>query len=828
MSLRLLLHCCLVTTLLAGSARAADEQDDYRDLGWRSNAELSQAPAAQRPHIDNTCPGGFLVTAEPVDPVPGNDIWAYADHAVTLPDGEAELQGHVRIKQVDKQADTDQAQMYRNSGYARMQGHILVTEPGYSATGTRGETYTKTKETHIDEARWVMPEMHAHGRARSLWRRADGVTSIRDGEISTCSPGHRDWWLRSNRIRLDPQSGRGEAVSSVLYSHNLPLLYIPYINFPIDDRRQSGILIPLLSTNSINGLSFTLPVYINLAPNYDLTVTPTVMAKRGVLMQGDFRYLESWGHGEIAGGFLNNDRLGYPALYNPTVANPNTALQSGENRKSLGWQHDGSFADGWTAKADVNYVSDNYYYQDFATNVALNTSTYQNRLGMVNYADKDWTWMAKAQSTQVTDPTIVDVMKPYARLPETSLSRLWRSPDHLFDAGFSSDYVDFRRAINDNTGTAVNGDRLRLDPFVGLRLDAPWGYLSPTLKLRHLNDRIFLASEPAQASMAIAGAYIAPGAIPNGADISVPTSSVDSGLYFDRDLVGGGTQTLEPRLYYLNAPYRAQNQLPNFDTIDLPMSYDQLFRDSRFVGGDRLDDANQLALGVTSRILDDNGNENYRFSFGDMSYFRNRSVLATLPVATASSSGPVAHVMARINKDWSMTSDLVVDPSLNFTQRGNMTLHWQPDNTQLLNLGFNYIRGYPMLSAPLGVPPVLLTSSSQVSTASVPTYQQIMSSLVTPIADRWQLIGLWQYDMVYGHTQQAIAGIQYESCCWRVRFLDTLYLSDYLAVNNIPQYARSFMVQFEFKGLGGYSSQINNMLSQSILGFQQISNAERP
>ncbi len=828
MSLRSFLQpAFLIVALAATTVWAQDEQDDYRDLGWRSNSELQQAPAAQQPSIDATCPGGFLVSVHPIHPVPGDDIWAYADHAVTLPDGKAELQGHVTIKQVDKQADADQAEMYRQSGYARLQGHILVTEPGYSATGSRGESYTKTKETHIDDARWAMSAMHAHGRARSLWRRDDGVTSIRDGEISTCAPGHRDWWLRSNRIKLDPNTGRGEAVSSVLYSHDLPLLYIPYINFPIDDRRQSGILIPTLASNSINGLTFTLPIYINLAANYDLTLTPSWMAKRGVLMQGDFRYLEDWGHGEIAGGYLNNDRLGYPALYDPTAANPNTSPQSGETRKSLGWQHDGSFAPGWTAKVDLNYVSDNYYYQDFATNVALNTSTYQNRLGMVHYADKDWTWMAQEQSTQVTDPTVVGVMKPYARLPETALSRLWRSPDHLFNAGFTSDYVDFRRTINDGTGTGINGNRLRFDPFAGMRLDAPWGYLAPTVKLRHINDQIFLASEPSNPATALPGAYIAPSGIANGADITVPTSSIDSGLYFDRDLSHGGTQTLEPRLYYLNAPYRAQSQLPNFDTMDLPMSYDQLFRDSRFVGGDRLDDANQLAFGVTSRFLDDSGNETYRFSVGDLAYFRHRDVLATLPVATQSSSGPVAHAMAKINNNWSLTSDLVIDPSLNFTQRGNMTLHWQPDNSRLLNLGFNYIHGYPMLAAPLGAPAIAQNTTTPAIT-SLPTYQQVMGSVVTPLADRWQLIGLWQYDMVYGHTQQAIAGLQYESCCWRVRFLDSLYLSDYLAINNIPQYARSFMVQFEFKGLGGYSNQVNNFLSQSILGFQQISNAERP
>ncbi len=804
----------------------ADEMDDYRDLGYRTTKELMAAPVAQRPYIDQTCPGGYLINLFPASqPIPQGEIWGYADAVNSQQYGMTSMQGHVEIRENGRTACADQADINRTTNFARMQGHLVMSEAGYAATGVYGESLLKQQQSLIKHARYALSSMHAHGKASRITRSSAGVTTIEKGEISTCTPGHRDWWLRSDLIRLDQNTGRGEAIHSVLYTHSIPLVYIPYLNFPIDDRRQSGLLIPVFGSSSTNGVLFSLPIYLNLAPNYDATITPALITKRGLWMQGDFRYLESWGHGEIAGGYLGNDRSGFPLYYNPNDASPNTSLIAGESRKALGWQHSGSFAEGWSAKTDINYVSDNYYYQDLGTTASLSTATYQQRMGEVDYHDKFWSWMSQMQEFQVLDPTVTDANKPYARLPETSLSRLWVSDNHLINAGFNVDMVDFRRSINDGSGMIggqvvagdpyIQGNRLRSDPFVGMTMDSPWAFLNPRMTLKHLD---YSLNNP----LPVGTQSNAQDSIPLTRSVTVPTLSVDSGLYFDRSLAESGTETLEPRLYYLKAPYVNQNNLPIFDTLENPLTYTQLFRDSRFVGGDRLDDANQLALGINNRWLDSDGNENYSFNFGDMRYFQARNVVATLPQQTSMSTGLLSEANARLSSTLSLSGNLSMDPSTRWANRGSINLHWQPpDNKSVFNVGYTYIHAYSSYTSMEG-----LTTQSQLFT--MPTFRMATGSFVTPVGDRWQLIGLWQYDMALYHTQEAIAGLQYENCCWRIRLVDSIYLDDFLAVNNVPGYNRSIVFQFEFKGLGGYSRQMENMLGQAILGYQQISNAERP
>ncbi len=237
---------------------------------------------------------------------------------------------------------------------------------------------------------------------------------------------------------------------------------------------------------------------------------------------------------------------------------------------------------------------------------------------------------------------------------------------------------------------------------------------------------------------------------------------------------------------------------------------------------DRLDDADQLALGLNNRWMDSEGNENYRLSIGDMRYFRPMHVYATIPPPNTLSTGVLTDATAHLTRDLTLTGNLSMDPSTRFAQRSSLNLHWQPhDAHSVFNIGINYIHAYTGYSIMQGI-------AAQSALTTVPTFRLASASFVTPLAERWQLLGLWEYDLALYHTQQAIGGLQYESCCWRVRLVDSIYLSDFLAVNNVPTYNRSFMFQFEFKGLGGYSRQVENMLNQAILGYQQIASAEHP
>ncbi len=831
--LRHLIAVCISFILCAGFLPTAGADANtpatsfgWSELGYHTWKELFAFPAPLRPRVDPTCPGGYLLTINTLPPIRGQDIWAYADQVHASHNGISILQGHVEVRQTDRMVCADSATIDQQTNHAAMHGHMLISEPGYSAVGDKGDTVLHAGISHLEHARYVLSRMRAHGHAEQISRDPQGRTTIHKGSISTCPPNDPDWALHADTIVLNPLTGRGEALNSVLRVKNTPILYLPYFNFPIDGRRQTGVLMPTFGSSSINGISYAQPIYLNLAPNYDATITPSILSKRGLWLQGEFRYLDdSWGKGILEGGYLQHDREGFPVDYNPVDAVPNSNSIPGENRKSLSWQHTGSLADGWTAHTDINYVSDKYYFQDLGSTAALSTATWQNRMGEVDYRDKNNSFKTDMQAYQILDPTITDANKPYSRFPEIAYSRLWTSQNQLIQSGINLDYVNFRRQISDGSGLSgstviagdpyIQGTRLRADPFVDLRAEKSWGYVQPTFTLKHLNDQLSNAT-PAGSSLTPADQ------IPLYSSVTVPTLSVDSGLKLDRELASGGVETLEPRLFYLYAPYRNQDQIPVFDTMENPLTYAQLFRTSRFVGMDRLDDADQIALGVNNRWLDADGNENYRLGIGDMRYLRPLKIYATIPPPNTLSTGLVSDASARLNSDLSLTGNMTLDPSWRYTQLGSINLHWQPPGgMRVVNLGINYVHAYTGYNVLQGI-------AAQSGFQSIPTFRLASGSFVTPLNEHWQLLGLWQYDMALYHTQEAIGGIQYESCCWRARLVDSIYLSDFLAVNNTPTYNRSIMFQFEFKGLGGYSRQVENMLSQAILGYQQIANSEHP
>lgn len=760
--------------LLLALTPAAATAVDFTDLGWRSRAEIEALPEAARPKLDATCPGGFIRFGTDLSPIPEGEVHGYADEVHAEQDGSSVLRGHVTFRQGQQQVDGETAEVYRDQNRASFTGSLRITEPGIAISGEKAHIDLITKETRIENTRYVASDAHAYGRAGQIWRSPDGLTIIRNGEYSTCAPTDRDWYLSAGKLKLNPASGRGEVMNALLYVQDIPALYVPYLNFPIDDRRQTGILVPDFGSSNDGGFEFALPVYLNLAPNYDATLTPRMITRRGTMASGEFRYLQPWGSGEIMGSYLPNDEL------------------ADETRKSGAWKHRGSFAERWSARSDVNYVSDNNYFRDLGTSLAMSSTTHQERMGEISYAGRDLSWLTRVQSYQTIDPLITDVNRPYAKLPQTTLSGLWLSADHHWESSFSAEYVNFRREVNDGSGDDVDGQRFHAEPQLRYRAQEPWGYVTPALKIRQL-------------SYALDNRTTGETSTPS---LTIPTLSVDSGLIFERQTGSRLLQTLEPRLFYLAAPHEDQSELPNFDTTNNTFSYAQLFRDTRFSGGDRLDDANQMSVGLTSRFLRaDDGSEKLRVSVGEAFYFRDRKVTLDNAEARSSSSGLAAEVAAELNSDWSISADGLWSPSGRKTRQTSLALHWLPDRQRLANLGYRYRRADPVLGQ-TGI-------------------QQANFSTVLPVGDRWQFIGLWQYDLDGQQTQEAIGGIQYESCCWKLRLMDRLYLND-SETSSGERYKRAMFIQIELKGLGGFGDQISSLLSTNIFGFSQLADSERP
>lgn len=769
-----ILPCFSALAETAGSA-----ERDKPSLGWADTQTINALPVSERPYVDPVCPGAWITPIPPkarIGKTEESNVEIHAENIHYDPAGLSTLKGHVSIRQPGRRIDADNAELTQEQGKGRFSGNILIAEPGLLLTGDQADFDFDTRAARIERTEFVSSAINAHGRADQIIRDEKGLIIIARGEYSTCPPNERTWSFIANDIRLDQETGRGEVRDATLRIKDVPVLYLPYFNFPIDDRRQSGILIPRFGNTNDGGFDLAAPIYLNIAPNYDATLTPRLITERGSMLEGEFRYLlPRLGHGTITGAFLPSDNL-----------------YQDRDRKSLSWKQSGEIAPQLQLNTNVNYVSDTAYFIDLGTDLSLTNATFQERAGELIKTYKDFVLTGRVQSYQTIDPLITDINKPYARLPQLLLE--YRKPvARGWQPTLSSELTLFERAIRDGSGLEVNGTRFRFDPSIAYQVNAPWGHVTPRLGIRSL-------------------AYSLEG---NGVigdnryNVATPTISLDSGLVFERSY-GEYQQTLEPRAFYLYTPYKDQLTSPNFDTTNTTFSYQQLFRESRFSGGDRLDDANQFSLGFTSRILlPESGEEIIRASIGQIFYFRDREVRLNpaSPIATDSNSGLAAELSAPMGRGWSGVGDALWSPDREYLQQYSLNFNYLPQSRdRLANIGYNFRR--------------------QDLTINQQALRQASFSLVQPVGLNWQLLGLLQYDTRKREIQEALAGLQYEACCWKVRFYQRQFLAD---PDNISPGAqrerRAFFIEVELKGLAGLSSGIKNLLSHNMFGYNQLSSS---
>ena len=763
-------------------------------LGWLTRAEIAQLPALDRPTINATCEGAWVTPIGPsviAGKLNESDVKAMADSLSYRDNGEAVLEGQVRLQQAGRLIEADSGYLTQDREYARFDGNIRLAEPGLLLTGDQGVVNVNTSAGQLLSSEFVSSSIHAHGRAERIRRFSDGAMRIDQGLYTTCAPGQRSWSFVANNIVLDPNTGVGKVYGAKLRINDVPVLYTPYFRFPIDDRRQTGLLPPQFGTSTNGGFVYAQPIYLNLAPHYDATLTPTLYTQRGLLMKGEFRYLtENLGRGEFSGAVLSNDK------------------QTGEDRKSGRFRHALQGETGWSARTDLNYVSDPFYLTDLGSGLEIANQTYQERVGDVRYDRDNWHLLARAQGFQTLDPTLADGDKPYTRLPQILLTT---DPSLLpgWQHQLRAEITNFQRSIDDGSADEVNGVRLRLDPQLRYDFNQPWGFVRPGVRLSHLQYALSGSGTTGKA---------------DSASFTLPTVSLDSGLFFERYSDKGSSVTLEPRALYLYSPYRDQSALPVFDTATRTFSYDQLFRDTRFSGNDRIDDAHQLSLGVTTRHLDDTGFEHLQASLGQIYYFRDR--LVTLPVSCtvsssiacssgvgepglSSSSDFAGNVIVRANEETSFYGDFLLNPDDSKFTQYSVGASYLPINAgRVYNAGYRFRRDDPTIG------------QKQVS--------QTQLSFVQPFGVNWKVIGLWQYDLLAKESQEALFGVSYESCCWQVRVFKRNYIAvtDTTTQANTDRNSSTFFIEVTLKGLAGLGSRVDALLERNVIGYSQLAKTE--
>ncbi|KGI77047.1 LPS assembly protein LptD [Oleiagrimonas soli] len=694
-------------------------------------------------------------------------------------DGQVRLQRYDQLLRADHVDYNDVTTAYDAHGDVRYQDSTMLL----SAQHIQGTTMPDRSTANT--VQYQLLESHGNGIAGTAQLFDPQHSKLQQATYSTCDPGDRVWEFRAKQIDLNKQTGVGVAHHATLRYHHVPILYLPYMSFPIDNRRKSGFLYPTFGNSSNAGFTYSQPYYLNLAPNYDATLTPNLYSERGLMLGTQFRYLTDLGRGVLNVDYLPNDSK----AGSDHSGNTRPDLKDGANRYFIDFSNVTPIGRQWNFSVRYRHVSDPYYFKDFSNDIVRSATTVLPSNAYISGHGNWWNAAIGVDRYESVDPALPDNRLQYRRWPrgvfnmDIPLSR-------YIDFGLNTEAVAFRR------DESVQGNRLDLQPYVSWSLGGSAWYVKPRVAYRY--TRYDLIGDFNQ----YAGSYTYPNRTPSR---SMPIYSVDSGLYFERQTSLFGeeyTQTLEPRLYYLYVPYRNQDDLPLFDTRLMTFDYWQLFSTNRFSGADRQMDANNLTGAITSRLLDANGDERASISFGQIRYLQPQRVQLTpnAPEIDYSGSAYVSQFSLKLSDDWRLNSAYQWSPNTRHNQVATLGVQRRIGADGVFNFSYRYRNRF---------------------------LEQLDASAVYPISARWRVLGRWNVslrDSLVGNpnwnrghpkTLDAVAGVEYDSCCVAIRLVGHHYVRDnYGNTNN------AVMLEIEFKGLGSTTPQTESFLQRAILGYQ--------
>ena len=814
--------------------------DDYSHLDWVPRDKLT---AAQLAETGPYCSGSYVEPIRPGmnDPTSKSDAPTFIGAKASRYEQEeqvATLAGDVVMRQGSMQIEADEASLYQAESRGELNGKVRLRDNGALIVGDHADVQLDTGAAKVDNAEYVLHKSRIRGSALYAKRAEDSIIRLKDGTYTTCEPNSNAWQLKGNNITLNPATGFGTATNVTLRVKDIPVFYTPYIYFPIDDRRQSGFLPPSFSSSTDTGFMLVTPYYFNLAPNYDATLYPRYMTKRGLLMEGEFRYLTESSEGQFGAAYLNDDNDDRKRQTDYT-----------DKRYMLNWQHKGGLDSRVLTEVDYTKISDPYYFQDLESDqIGVESRDYLNQQGAVSYRGDDYTAKLNVQAYQLATVTQIT---PYDKLPQLTLDGMLPTHPGGLNFAYNTELVRFDRSLengnytnedgtvdprldNNVTGLArANGTRLNLAPSVSLPLNWSYGFLTPSLKYMYTQYDLDLDGT-GKTQLATAG-----GKFDSSVNRSVPIASVDSGLYFDRNTNWFGTnyrQTLEPRAFYLYVPEKNQDDIPIFDTSESTFSYSSLWRDNRFTGTDRVGDENKLSLGLTSRLIEDNGFERQRISVGQAYYFKDRKVQlpgidADRADATSSVSPYALEYAYRFNRDWRATADYNWDPESHSPRSGSAMMHYQPEDNpnKVVNAGFRYRNDQVRYDQYTGKWTV---GGGDYLSPGDPGYikdyykiKQHDFSVIWPIVPQWNAISRWQYDYNRNRTLEAFGGFEYDNCCWKLRLISRYWVSNDEYTQEAPQNEKGdhgLFLQVVLKGLGGVvGTKVESFLDKGIQGYRE-------
>ncbi|HYL19511.1 MAG TPA: LPS-assembly protein LptD [Burkholderiales bacterium] len=734
-----------VLVLAAGGARAQTASSDKPDLdvGLKLKLQSSLLPPAA-PDPDEELP-----------------VFLEADRLEGTQNKDVKAEGNAMLRRRGQIVFADVLRYSLENSVVTAVGHVRFDRLGDIITGDYASFNLDDESGYVDNPTYQFRQFHAHGQASKLEvRDRDRYRAIR-ATYTNCDVGNEDWYLKVQRLDIDRLRDVGEGHNATLYFKDVPVLYTPWIDFPVSSRRKSGFLPPTYGSTATSGFEVTAPYYWNIEPNMDYTVAPRVMSRRGMQLGNEFRYLDPDYKGLLQADYLPEDR----------VAN--------RSRWAVLFQHDQNLGHGFAGGLNIQRVSDDTYFTDLSDKIAATSQSVLPQEGWLKYEGGWWSLYGRYQHWQTLQDPLAPITPPYARAPQITL--VASQQDVLgSDVGFTGEVVNFMHP------TLLTGRRQNYYPTVSYPIRTPFFFLTPKAGINYTQ-------------------YSFPDNVRDAQTRTLPIFSVDSGMTFERDTTLRGrdfVQTLEPELYYLYIPFRDQTQLPVFDSALKDFNFTSIFSENKFSGADRINDANQITAAVGTRLLDpETGIEKVRALIGQRYYLEQPrvtldSALPTSPVPsnvesnTATRSDLLALFSGALTRTWSLDSGLQYGVNSSEFERFNVALRDQPEPGKVLNLGYRFTRDF---------------------------LDQIDISTQWPLSRRWAGLARYNYSLSDKALLEALAGLEYNAGCWTLRFVLHRF------VTATQERTNTFFFQIELTGLSRLGSSPLELLRQGIGGYTQPS-----
>ncbi|MBM3117215.1 LPS-assembly protein LptD [Jeongeupia naejangsanensis] len=686
------------------------------------------------------------------------DAQNQADGAKTL-----KAEGNVVIQQENSTLYSEWATYDEAQKHLRAGDDVRMEKEGDVLTGKGLDYYLDSSTGELSDPDYVVGQGLGRADGVKLLFGGEKLYHIDSGRFTSCPVGNDDWYIHASKLDLDYIDNMGVARNGWIQFKGVPVMYSPWMNFPLTGNRQTGMLTPTVSFDSRSGVDLLTPFYWNIAPNYDATLYPHYMTERGLMLGGEFRYLQPNYSGQIGGSFIKDK-------------------ETDTNRSSFTWLHNQQFTSRLSGHINIQSVSDDDYFNDFGSRDAIAEQTNLPREAGLNYAGDGWNASLLWQRFQTlqSDTNAVDI--PYDRMPVVNFSA---APSWIkgVQTSVAAEFADF------NHPTKVNGTRTWITPTVKMPFNTAYSFIVPKISL----DATYYQLQDANGQNDRTESRV------------LPITSIDSGLFFERDADWRGNeyiQTLEPRLFYVYVPYKDQSMLPNFDSGLTDLSMTQLFSDNKFVGHDRINDANEITAALTSRILDaEDGSELFRATIGQRYYF-------TTPKVTLDNSAPsdatktdlLLSVGGQLWKQFKYDYTLQYDGVNSRTSRADASLQWAPDAARVINL--RYTRN---TNAPINY-----NSNGVATTDGI--LEQVDLSGQWPLGRGWYGVGRYTYSLHDSQTFEALAGLEYNAGCWAFRMAAQRYIT------SDGDYNTTYFAVLELGGLGLGSNPVGT-LRDSIPGY---------